>query len=150
MTDPEYPSHPTPGPSHTREGRKILFKPRPTARAQQLRNNATDAERHLWRHLSRRQLGGHKFSRQMPVGPFICDFMCREAALVVELDGGQHARDEARDSARTQYIEAEGFRVLRFWNNDVLGNTDGVLQAILRALKATPPPAPPASGRGES
>jgi len=109
--------------------------PRPTNRAQQLRNNATDAERHLWRHLSRRQLRGKKFSRQMPVGPFICDFRCREQHLVVELDGGQHA-DNPKDAMRTAFIEAEGFRVIRFWNNDVLVNVDGVLQVIAQALEA--------------
>ena len=93
---------PTPGPSREREGRRGAFKPRPTARERELRNNATDAEKLLWRHLSRRQLGGYKFSRQMPVGPFVCDFMCREARLVVEADGGQHGA--ARDAARTRFI----------------------------------------------
>ena len=126
------------------------FQRRPTLRAQELRRNATDAERRLWRHLSRRQLGGFKFSRQMPVGPFICDFMCREAWLVVEIDGGQHDERAAADASRTRFIEAEGFRVLRFWNNEVLGNTEGVLLTILRHLEAGPPPAPPASGRGDS
>jgi very-short-patch-repair endonuclease len=111
------------------------FRPRPTKRAQQLRNNSTDAERRLWRRLSRRQLEGLKFSRQMPVGPFICDFMCRERRLVVEVDGGQHA-ESARDAGRTAFLEAEGFRVIRFWNNDVLGNIDGVLQIIAEALKS--------------
>ena len=122
------------------------FRPRQTQLAQQLRNNATDAEKLLWRRLSRRQLGGYKFSRQMPVGPFTCDFMCREAKLVIEVDGGQHGA--LRDAARDRLIEADGFRVLRFWNNEVLGNTDGVLLSILRVLQDGPPPAPPASGRG--
>jgi very-short-patch-repair endonuclease len=115
------------------------FRPRPTNRAQQLRNNATEPERRLWRHLSRRQLDGYKFSRQMPVGPFICDFMCRERLLIVELDGGQHA-DSARDASRTAFLEAEGYRVIRFWNNEVLGNVDGVLTVIAQALKAEPTP----------
>ena len=126
----------------------VTFKPRPTRLAQRLRNNATDAERHLWARLNRRQMGGHKFSRQMPVGPFICDFMCREARLVVELDGGQHDERAREDAERTEYIEAEGYRVLRFWNNEVLGNTDGVLAAILEALGTAHPLPPPASGRG--
>jgi very-short-patch-repair endonuclease len=126
----------------------VRFRERPTLRAQELRNNATDAEKRLWRRLSRRQLGGYKFSRQMPVGPFICDFMCREAGLVVELDGGQHDRDVQKDLRRARFIEGEGYRVLRFWNNDVFGNMDGVLQTIAAALTASPPPAPPASGRG--
>ena len=77
---------------------------RSTKRAQQLRNNATDAERFLWRHLRGRQLDGFKFSRQMPVGPFICDFMCRERHLVVELDGGQHA-ENATDMRRTAFLD---------------------------------------------
>src|SRR3954462_7838610 len=121
----------------------VRFRERPTLRAQELRSNASDAEKRLWRRLSRRQLGGFKFSRQMPVGPFICDFMCREARLVVELDGGQHERAMEKDFRRTQFIESEGYRVLRFWNNDVFGNMDGVLQTIVAALTAPPPPAPP-------
>ena len=111
------------------------FRPRQTKRAQNLRNNATDAERRLWLHLRARQLEGFKFSRQMPVGPFICDFMCRERRLIVELDGGQHA-DNASDARRTEFLEAEGYRVIRFWNNDVLENVDGVLQVIAEALKS--------------
>ena len=126
---------------------------RPTRRAQQLRNNATDAERRLWAHLSRRQLGGFKFSRQMPIGPFICDFLCRERTLIVELDGGQHA-DCAKDARRTAYLQTQGLTVLRFWNNDVLTNTSGVLQTILAALyhqparfaRAHPQPLPQAGG----
>ena len=126
----------------------VTFRPRPTRLAQNLRNNATDAERHLWRQLSGRKLGGYKFSRQIPVGRFVCDFMCREARVVVELDGGQHGQDEARDAYRSEYIEGEGYQVLRFWNNDVLGNTDGVLAAILRTLETAHPLPPPAGGRG--
>jgi very-short-patch-repair endonuclease len=118
------------------------FQHRPTRRAQQLRNNATDAERHLWGHLSRRQLGGFKFSRQIPVGPFICDFICREASLVVEVDGGQHDAGAAADESRTRFIEAKGYRVLRFWNNEVLENAEGVLLTILRTLEDCPPPSP--------
>ena len=114
------------------------FRSRPTKRAQQLRNNATDAERRLWRHLSQRQLQGFKFSRQMPVGPFICDFLCRERGLVVELDGGQHAIHAIRDSRRTAFFEQQGLTVIRFWNNDVLENTDGVLQVILTKLEELP------------
>ena len=125
------------------------FSPRPTKRAQHLRNNATDAERLLWRHLRARQLEGFKFSRQMPVGPFICDFMCRERRLIVELDGGQHA-ESTRDVGRTAFLEGKGYRVIRFWNNDVLGNEEGVLQTIADALKRDPPldPLPQAGGEG--
>ncbi|WP_235973746.1 endonuclease domain-containing protein [Parasphingopyxis marina] len=90
------------------------FKNRPTRRAQHLRNNATDAEQLLWRHLRRRQLEGFKFSRQMPVGPYVCDFLCREAKLAIELDGSQHHDRQAHDAGRTRYIERQGYRVLRF------------------------------------
>ena len=125
-----------------------LFKPRPTRIARTLRNNATPAEKLLWRHLSGRQLAGFKFSRQMPVAGYVADFMCREARLIVELDGGQHAWQSDRDEGRTKAIEAEGFRVIRFWNNDVLARTEGVLLEIERVLRHCPPPAPPACGRG--
>jgi very-short-patch-repair endonuclease len=126
---------------------------RPTRRAQELRNNATEAERRLWGHLSRRQLGGYKFSRQMPVGPFICDFLCREKGLVVELDGGQHA-DSFKDGRRTAYLQSHELTVLRFWNNDVLANIGGVLATILSELerlpswvgRAHPQPLPQAGG----
>jgi very-short-patch-repair endonuclease len=123
---------------------------RPTRRAQSLRNNATDAERCLWRCLSRRQLGGFKFSRQIPVGPFVCDFLCRERGLIVEVDGGQHA-DNSQDDSRTAYLASAGYRVIRFWNNEVLQNTDGVLQAIKTSLEQLPqrftrPPLPLAGG----
>ena len=134
----------------------VRFRERPTRKAQELRNNATDAERRLWRHLSNRRLGGFKFSRQMPVGPFICDLMCRQAMLVVELDGSQHGERARQDEERTRFIESEGFRVIRFWNNEVMENLDGVLARILEVLEASvpplapPPPAPPASGRGDS
>jgi very-short-patch-repair endonuclease len=126
----------------------VVFKPRPTLRAQELRNSATQAERCLWKQLSRRQLNGYKFSRQMPVGPFICDFMCREAGLVIEVDGGQHDAMASQDASRTRLIEGEGLRLIGFWNNEVLDNIDGVLQAIADALRSFPPPAPPAGGRG--
>ncbi len=122
------------------------FRPRQTALAQKLRRTATDAEKSLWLRLSRRQLGGYKFSRQMPLGPFVCDLMCREAKLVVEVDGGQHG--PGRDLARDRLISDEGYRVLRFWNHEVLENVDGVLLTILRAFQGGPPPPPPASGRG--
>lgn len=120
---------------------------RPTKRAQQLRNNATDAERLLWRHLRGRQLNGFKFSRQMPVGPFICDFTCRERRLIVELDGGQHA-ESTTDLPRTAFLETQGYRVIRFWNNDVLENVEGVLTIIAAALQSDPPldPLPQAGG----
>jgi very-short-patch-repair endonuclease len=122
---------------------------RPTQRAQALRTNATGVERLLWTELRQRRLGGHKFSRQIPVGPFICDFVCRRRMLVIELDGGQHSANAARDADRTAYLERAGYKVIRFWNNDVTGNMEGVLQTILREIDACPPPDPLPVGEGE-
>jgi very-short-patch-repair endonuclease len=120
----------------------VVFRERPTLRAQELRNDATEAEKHLWRRLSRRQLGGWKFSRQIPVGAFICDFVCREARLIVESDGGQHDERAAQDEARTRFLVGEGFQVIRFWNNEVFENPDGVLIRILEVLESRPTPDP--------
>lgn len=104
--------------------------------ARHLRSNQTDAELHLWRHLRAARLGGHKFRRQVPLDGYVLDFACFESRLVVEVDGGQHGDTAgvAKDAVRSAYLESQGFRVLRFWNNDVLGNIDGVLQVIAAAL----------------
>ena len=125
------------------------------SRSRALRSNATDAERALWAMLRARQLAGHKFVRQLPVGPYFADFACREAALLIELDGGQHA-GSTRDDSRTALLNAEGYAVLRFWNNEVLTNARGVAEAILEVLasRAAPagrfaPAAPSPEGRGE-
>ncbi|TPG22697.1 endonuclease domain-containing protein [Sphingomonas koreensis] len=125
---------------------------RPTALARALRNNANEIETLLWAQLRRSQLGGLKFSRQMPIAGFVVDFVCRTARLAIEIDGSQHADARAYDARRTQAIEAQGYRVIRFWNSDVLTNIDGVLETILSAATSgerepTPQP-PPASGRG--
>jgi very-short-patch-repair endonuclease len=104
-----------------------------TRLSRRLRAAQTDAEGVLWRHLRSRQLSGYKFVRQDPVGPFICDFVCREQRLIVEADGGQHA-ESAADMQRDRWLQAHGYRVLRFWNNDILGNLDGVLMTIAAAL----------------
>ena len=109
------------------------------SRARALRANSTDAEHKLWRLLRGRQLDGHKFVRQFAIGPYIADFACREAALVIEVDGGQHA-ESARDAQRTAYLNAEGYSVLRFWNNDVLANHEGVHDAIVSVLALNPSP----------
>jgi very-short-patch-repair endonuclease len=109
-----------------------------TARARTLRLNATDAELKLWNRLRSRSLGGFKFVRQEPIGPFVVDFMCREKRLIIEVDGGQHATDK-RDASREQWLVDHRYRVLRFWNNDVLGNINGVLETIAAALEESPP-----------
>jgi len=100
--------------------------------ARRLRKEPTDAEKRLWWHLRGRQLGVH-FTRQFQIGDFVTDFACRRLKLAIELDGGQHA-DNAEDEERTRLIVAHGYRVVRFWNNDVLQNTDGVLQAIAEKI----------------
>ena len=100
----------------------------------ELRKNATDAERLLWSRLRRRQLSGFKFRRQHSVGPYICDFACVDARVVVELDGSQHVEQSGYDARRDGILRSGGFRVLRFWNNDVLSQTDVVLETIYEAL----------------
>jgi very-short-patch-repair endonuclease len=104
-----------------------------TIRSRKLRSDQTDAERKLWWRLRNRQIAGCKFVRQEPVGPYICDFICREERLVVEVDGGQHA-ESATDKQRDQWLVSHNYRVMRFWNNDVLKNIDGVLEAIHSAV----------------
>ncbi|MGC8906178.1 MAG: endonuclease domain-containing protein [Desulfomonilaceae bacterium] len=107
--------------------------------ARNLRKEQTDAERLVWSLLRDRRLAGFKFRRQHPIEPYVLDFYCHEARLAVELDGGQHNEPDARarDEQRTSFLEAQGIRVLRFWNNDVLSNTEGVLQAIYDGLTPT-------------
>ncbi len=114
-------------------GVRRMTEKRLTGIARNLRNNATDAERRLWSHLRASQLGGVKFTRQFPIGNSVVDFACRSLRLVVELDGGQHS-DSLTDDGRTELIEAHGYRVIRFWNNDVLQNTDGVLIRITEEI----------------
>jgi len=108
------------------------------SRARHLRVMQTTAETRLWARLRNRALGGFKFRRQVPVGSYIADFLCAERMLVVEVDGGQHA-DNSVDARRTRFFEEKGYRVIRFWNPDVLSNTDGVLEMILIALGEAPP-----------
>lgn len=92
--------------------------------------------------LRRRQVDGFRFRRQRPIGPYIVDFVCLSARLVIEVDGGQHADDVAWDTARTRWLESQGYRVIRFWNNEVLGNPDGVYEVILRELDVGEGPPP--------
>jgi very-short-patch-repair endonuclease len=102
----------------------------------------TDAERKLWFALRDRRFAGFKFRRQVPIGRYIADFICFDARVVIEVDGGQHAESTA-DRVRDQWFAANGFRVLRFWNNEVLGNLEGVLTVLLEALTARPAGPPP-------
>jgi len=97
--------------------------------ARKLRRDATDVEAALWQRLRSRQIDDAKFVRQFPIGPYIVDFACRSARLVIELDGGQHA-DSATDVERTRLIEAHGFTVIRFWNTEIIENIEGILEAI--------------------
>jgi very-short-patch-repair endonuclease len=122
------------------------------ARARELRENATDAEKLLWQLLRNRQLNGWKFRRQHPIGKYILDFYCHDAKLAIELDGSQHAETEQAeyDRQRTESLEAEGIRVLRFWNNEVLKETQAVVQEIWNALQDSLSPSPSPKGRGET
>jgi very-short-patch-repair endonuclease len=100
--------------------------------ARKLRRSSTDAENRLWYYLRARRFEGVKFIRQFPIGPYIADFACRDARLAIELDGGQH--NEVVDAPRTEVIEAFGYRIIRFWNNNVLANTEGVLEVTHQEL----------------
>jgi very-short-patch-repair endonuclease len=117
--------------------------------ARQMRAQPTEAERKLWQRLRHDiQLNGSHFRRQALIGSYIVDFASRKARLVIELDGGQHDERKHQDAQRTAAIEASGYRVIRFWNHEVLGNMEGVLIVIQSALTPTPDPSP--QGGGES
>ena len=120
----------------------MVFKPRETLKAKTLRANATPAERKLWHFLSASQLNGYKFSRQIPIGPFICDFVCRAAKVVVELDGHSHDSMAENDTQRTEYLKGQGYQVIRFTNEEVFANLEGVLISISQTLAALPTPDP--------
>lgn len=109
-------------------------------RARELRRDATEAEDRLWYRLRSRRLGNFKFRRQVWIGPFIVDFLCMDARLVVEVDGSQHLDDAAYDDNRTAFLATKGYRVIRVWNNDVMQRMDGVLAAILDGLTRVPSP----------
>ena len=119
-------------------------------KARSLRHNQSDAERRLWSHLWNRQLGGFKFRRQFAVANYIVDFACPQARVVIEIDRGQHTIDEVRDGERTRFLEGRGYRVARYWDNDVLLKTNEVLEAILSELeRPSPQPSPRKRGEGE-
>jgi very-short-patch-repair endonuclease len=113
-----------------------------TARARALRRSQTDAERKLWYALRARRLDGIKFKRQVPIGRYIADFMCFECKLIVEVDGSQHAEQADCDAARTRWLETQGYRVVRYWNHEVLLNIDGVAEAIWRLAEERKPGRP--------
>lgn len=136
------------------------FPQRQRGNARRLRTNMTDAERKLWQRLRAHRFLGVSFRRQVLLRPFITDFVCHDAKLVIELDGGQHAepcRSET-DRHRTEWLAVHGYKTIRFWNNEVLNNMDGVLNQIEDALCAIPPsrsgaprrPDLPLKGRGVS
>ena len=108
--------------------------PAPKELVRHLRRNMTDAERLLWRHLRLKQMGGFKFRRQHPVGRYILDFACLEAGVAIELDGGQHAEQEDYDAERDVWLAEHGFRVLRFWNHEVIHETENVKMSIWNVL----------------
>jgi very-short-patch-repair endonuclease len=113
-------------------------KNRTTIPAKDLRKRSTDAERNLWNKLRAKQIQGLKFRRQEPIGRYIVDFVCYERQVIIEVDGGQHAAAIAEDSARDTWLSSQGFKVMRFWDHEVLTNIQGVLGSILEALSPSP------------
>jgi very-short-patch-repair endonuclease len=113
-----------------------------TSRARSLRSDMTDVERLLWRAICSKQVNACRFRRQHPIDFYIADFACIERRLVVELDGGQHQDRSAHDEQRSAYLRSQGWHVLRFWNNEVLNNLDGVLSTIAEHLTDAPPSLP--------
>jgi len=116
--------------------------------AKALRTNQTDAEQRLWYHLRAHRFMNFKFKRQKPVGSYIVDFVCMERRLIIEIDGGQHADQVEYDQRRDAWLRNQGYTVLRFWNNEVLQQLEGVLERIRLALTLSPDPSP-TGGRGE-
>jgi very-short-patch-repair endonuclease len=118
------------------------YQPQTLKHAKQLRRDMTPQERLLWNRLRDRQLGGYKFRKQQPIGPYIVDFICHEKKLIVEADGSQHY-DSGHDLARDQWLKKQDYSVLRYWNNEINENLEGVLEAILVALSQHPSPTSP-------
>jgi len=118
-------------------------------KARTLRSNLTDAEQFIWRRHRHRQIEDHKFRRQRPVGPYIVDFVCLEVKLIIEVDGGQHSDNKTYDTVRDQWLEEKGYRVLRFWNNEVWSNIAGVMEVIRCAVNEPPPVSSPGFGGGK-
>ncbi len=114
--------------------------------AKTLRKNSTKAERLLWRNLRAKQIDGLKFRRQEPLGDYVVDFICFEKRLVIEVDGGQHMIKVVKDKERESWLKKKGFKILRFWNNEVLRNIEGILEVISRNCSDHPPFIPPIKG----
>lgn len=121
-----------------------------TTRARQLRRDPTPPERHLWAILHSFRQRGYHFRRQYPIGPYYADFACIHAKLIIEADGDSHASQVAYDRERDAFLRARGFRVLRLWNNEIMGNAEGVYEVIAQALAEVPSltPTPPQKGEG--
>jgi len=118
------------------------------ARARTLRQNMTEAERRVWQILRSHRMTGCQFRRQVPIGRYIADFVCHEARLIVEIDGSQHDRSSPREAERSGFLQDQGYRILRFWNNEVLANLDGLHETIAAELgRLTPTQTPPSRGR---
>ena len=145
---------PSPSPKNGRSGRRFTIcdfdnmngKLLENARA--LRTSQTDAESILWRALRTKRLAQYKFKRQQPIGNYIVDFVCLIEKLVIEADGGQH-NDSTADAVRDDWLRSKGYRVVRFWNTEILGNEEGVLETILRHHSPSPSVPPPRGGREE-
>jgi very-short-patch-repair endonuclease len=112
-----------------------LRTPAAAANAKALRRRMTDAERRLWYYLRAHRFEGLGFRRQAPVGPYVADFLCEQLRIIVEVDGGQHSERTLEDQQRTAWLNARGYRVVRFWNNDVMGNMEGVWEALSTAIR---------------
>ena len=124
--------------------------PRQRLLARTMRANPTDAEQKLWWNLRHRlAASGTHFRRQVQIGRYLVDFASHKAKMIIEVDGGQHMTRAAQDADRTRFFESHGYRVLRYWNKDVLSNVDGVMEDIQRAIAATPTPNPSPQGGGE-
>ena len=116
--------------------------------AKVLRKNFTDTERLLWKYLRSKQIGGYKFRRQEPVGSYVVDFVCQEKRIVIEVDGGQHSTERKRDNERDKWLKGQGYKVLRFWNNEVSANIEGSIKSNTRLFES-PSPYPSPQGRGK-
>ncbi len=112
------------------------IKPYLLRNARQLRKSGTDAEQWVWKRLRNRQINGYKFCRQVPIGNYVVDFLCKKAKLIIELDGSQHSLQKQHDQQRTKYLVAQGYRVVRYWDNQVLQEGEAVLEDILGELES--------------